>query len=513
MVQGLGFLSKKSWHTKNLANQEKVWIAEEREKDEKAKTAELAKQIQQEREEEELSRIAGRKKLDRGIDWMYTGHHKDSEVAQEDAAKEAEEYLLGKKFAAPATKTMGDLDAAVDGSEGVNAVVAAVDRGSCSAVHRHHGEDEGGATIPYTEDSVAQRNEAFRMRHEDPMFMVSLQAVRQEKSREQRLDLYERAGVSVRTVPRRSSTPPPDDSEKQPHHLDKPRHTEERSSRVNSHYHKSSSDDESDGRRRRHRKHRREKKHRRDRRRHRASNDSDSDSGSYIDYRTSKKFKHERKHGRDHGRKSDRRKRSPSEDSRDSVHSSRVVRRNDCKRPRRSDQDDHYVPQTSTESNRYRDPRQDIEPLPSKADMDIYGLQGKSSGSPIVHGSNTKDSDLGPDRELLRRKEAERRGERQKLRDLSQRRPLSATEREQARRAMQRDADALQTGRQAGPQTVDDPNGTPHSKTDAGATFLNDIAKVAHGVISSTNGGTDSMSKRIQQNQLRNQRNHDDSFL
>jgi hypothetical protein len=30
MVQGLAFLSKKSWHTKNIANQERVWIEEQK---------------------------------------------------------------------------------------------------------------------------------------------------------------------------------------------------------------------------------------------------------------------------------------------------------------------------------------------------------------------------------------------------------------------------------------------------------------------------------------------------
>jgi hypothetical protein len=245
-----------------------------------------------------------------------------------------------------------------------------------------------------------------------------------------------------------------------------------------------------------------------------ATSDSGSDSSSYTDYRKYKKYKRERKHRQDRDRRSDRRRRSPSEDSRDSVqHSSRAVRRNDGKRPRRPDQDDQYMPHTFTESNRYRDPSQATEPMPTAADKDRYGLQGKSFRSAIIDGSKAKSSDLGPDRELLQQKEAERRGERQKLRDLSQRRHLSASEREQARRAMQRDADALQTGRQAGPQATDDQTSTPHSNTDAGATFLNDIAKVAHGVMSSADRGTDCMSKRIQQNQLRNQRNHDDSFL
>src|SRR3569623_885635 len=99
MVQGLAFLSKKSWHTKNRNNQETVWLAEERQKAEVQKTQELQKQIQQELEHQELDAIAGRssKIRDRGIDWMYE-QGPNSEAAQQDKQKQAEEYLLGKEF-------------------------------------------------------------------------------------------------------------------------------------------------------------------------------------------------------------------------------------------------------------------------------------------------------------------------------------------------------------------------------------------------------------------------------
>ena len=50
----LAFLGKKSWHTKNLKNVERVWIAEEREKAEQRKLEELRKQIEEEREMVEL---------------------------------------------------------------------------------------------------------------------------------------------------------------------------------------------------------------------------------------------------------------------------------------------------------------------------------------------------------------------------------------------------------------------------------------------------------------------------
>ena len=41
----LAFLAKKSWHTANLKNVEKVWIAEQQHKQEEKRLAELKKQI------------------------------------------------------------------------------------------------------------------------------------------------------------------------------------------------------------------------------------------------------------------------------------------------------------------------------------------------------------------------------------------------------------------------------------------------------------------------------------
>jgi hypothetical protein len=64
------------------------------------------------------------KSLDRGIAWLNDGHKKDSETAKEDAAKQAEEYLLGKAIAANTGKTAGDFDTAA-AHEGVHAIVPA----------------------------------------------------------------------------------------------------------------------------------------------------------------------------------------------------------------------------------------------------------------------------------------------------------------------------------------------------------------------------------------------------
>ena len=175
MVQGLGFLSKKSWHTKNLANQEKVWVAEQRKEAEAQKTKELAKQIQQEREQEELDKISGKKsgRLDRGIDWMYQGG--GGALAKEDAERKAEEFLLGKEYVGEGA-TQGDFDNG-DQDQGIHSVLK-------QDGPDHSSEPSISAAAPLSaasnqasssmmEPSVKDRNEDFRMRLEDPMFLVN----------------------------------------------------------------------------------------------------------------------------------------------------------------------------------------------------------------------------------------------------------------------------------------------------------------------------------------------------
>jgi hypothetical protein len=185
MVQGLAFLSKKSWHTKNLANQEKVWMAEQRKAAEESKTKELAKQIQQEREEDELDKIAGRssKKRDRGIDWMYEGGR--GEAAKEAGLKQNEEYLMGKEFQ-PQGKVGGDF---VDLESG--GVLNEVITKKPAAVENQVPEAAAAAPVN-AEPSVADRNEAFRMRHEDPMFLVSRKHHEIQTQHEKKRALFER---------------------------------------------------------------------------------------------------------------------------------------------------------------------------------------------------------------------------------------------------------------------------------------------------------------------------------
>ncbi|XP_041467016.1 pre-mRNA-splicing factor CWC25 homolog [Lytechinus variegatus] len=81
---------KKSWHPQRLDNQEEVWKREMKEKKERQKMIELKRQLQEERDLEEMKKRGEdsgtlKKKKDR-VDWMYN----QPKVNEED-------YLMGKK--------------------------------------------------------------------------------------------------------------------------------------------------------------------------------------------------------------------------------------------------------------------------------------------------------------------------------------------------------------------------------------------------------------------------------
>lgn len=92
---GLAFLNKKNWHTARIQNIEKVWLAEQKAKQEEQRMKELQKKLEEERAIEELRRVqaaAGlisQAQLER-LEWMYQGGPSAQETA--------EEYLLGKEW-------------------------------------------------------------------------------------------------------------------------------------------------------------------------------------------------------------------------------------------------------------------------------------------------------------------------------------------------------------------------------------------------------------------------------
>ena len=181
MVQGIAFLSKKSFHTANLNNQEKVWIAEQKKKAEDAKTKELAEQIQLEREQEELERIADgngknkKQRLDRGINWMYE-EGGGAALREELEAKKAEEFLLGKAFVdtsipAQSATSAGGLDAAISN---VSSRAKTDNNGDHNeeqiVLNTNNYDDPRNNSV--LEESAFDRNEDFRLRYEDPMYAV-----------------------------------------------------------------------------------------------------------------------------------------------------------------------------------------------------------------------------------------------------------------------------------------------------------------------------------------------------
>lgn len=110
-MSALQFLNKKSWHTSTIRNNEKVWLAEEAAAKERARVAELQKQLEEERKLEEIQRLeieSGR--LDpaevlkrRRLNWMYeqggaAGAEEDEpEKKKRREEKERDDVLLGKK--------------------------------------------------------------------------------------------------------------------------------------------------------------------------------------------------------------------------------------------------------------------------------------------------------------------------------------------------------------------------------------------------------------------------------
>ncbi|PXF40899.1 Pre-mRNA-splicing factor cwf25 [Gracilariopsis chorda] len=105
-MSALKFLSKKSWHTANIKNNEKVWLKEQEEAREKSRIEELRKQIEEERklkEAEDLEIKSGR--LDpqqllkrRRMNWMYEfGPSQSEAVKEEEKEKKHEEVLTGQK--------------------------------------------------------------------------------------------------------------------------------------------------------------------------------------------------------------------------------------------------------------------------------------------------------------------------------------------------------------------------------------------------------------------------------
>jgi hypothetical protein len=525
-----------------------VWIAEQRKEAEAQKTKELAKQIQQEREEEELEKISGKKgpKLDRGIDWMYQGS--TGELAKEDSERKAEEFLLGKEFVGDGA-TQGDFDNG-DQDQGINTVLrqqeahAAVDQGDAAA----------SSSAFANEPSVKDRNEDFRMRVEDPMFMVSQKQHEKEVRHDKTKALYERV-VGYHEDGNGGDKPNNEEDrvlkKKKASKKEKKRHKKQKTSKSSKHNrdHEDDSDDSCSGddTRRRQERHRqrsrspnldrhRSKRHKRSPSydRHRSRSDEDEDSRHIRrdrhrshrgdEDRYSKRSRHDH-HDREEvsssrGRRSSRRDRSDSEDDHKDSRRTRRQHDDDDDDDRRRHHDDrdhkrhhddkhreHHDRRHSRNEDRTQHGHHHSKPAAGESPAHTpkkegYGLKGASV---TVDRGN-----LGPSRDLLAKKRDEREAERRKIRETaSSRGQRTAAERAKALEEMQANARKREESRSKGHDSKKyDDEGEPSPRKGADASFLKDITRQTHGI----GEGSQTLASRVAQNRHTNQRLHDSFF-
>jgi len=392
-MPGLDFLSKKSWHTSNLANQEKVWLAEQRKAEEERRTRELMEQIQLERQEEELRKLTNSKshtKLDKGIDWMYN----------EGGGKqiEPEDYLLGKTFTGE-NLSQQLLQGKTD--EMVSAVAESikVEENIVSTVA------SATASAEPLSISAADRNEEFRLRQEDPMYLVHKRKQLQLDELRRKKDLLERVtgkeAVLVVKHPKTTENVIQEHVEKK-----KSRHDMRKHSRKHRY---SDSEDESYDRTRRHR--------RRRRRSHNNDDDEDDDDDSYRRTRRTRRR-----------RSSD----SSTDESRSKSDSRRRRHRSRRNSPPSKRSDSHHKQKSASFREHDNHQKSELE-LNHPKKRDGFGLQGHEQ---IQHEFTT----LGPDKELLDKKRKERQDAKSRYKSNSHQFNLTEEQRQARIRQMAADA-------------------------------------------------------------------------
>jgi len=484
MVQGLAFLSKKSWHTKNKSNQEKVWIAEQKKEQETAKATELAREIQQEREAEELNRIAGKKSIkDRGIDWMYS-EGTSTELAKEQAEKEAEQFLLGKEFVG---------EGAVQGvfhdgnqKEGIHNALSKNEAGIKQQEHQK--EEKSNPLDSKSEfDTVHYRNENFRLRVQDPMFLVSQKQQEKKDKHEQVKSLYQRVVGPVEESSddgiyekKRRKKERKRQKKKKKKKKSRRCYKKEGYERSHSKLHRGRSRSCSSSRSRS--KERYGKRCKGDDRDYDSRSDDSYDSrrDRYRDRNYDRMNRCDKKNRRHYDEEKDM---SYNSDGKDYRNSSRITRR------------DHNDERSSRKNTPY--PKQDEK----TKKIEGYGLKG--APTPALDSR-----DIGPSKELLLKKKEEIEHTRLQNNKIGRsRKILTEEERTIALQQMQSDARTRKDrmGRQASYRTNDIEE--EMTSTRKGASFLNDITASTHGI-----DGPSSLSSRVAQNRHTNQRLHD-SFL
>ena len=155
MVAGLKFLSKKSFHPQNKANQEQVWIREQRRNDEERRARERAAQLQKERDEQEW-------KLQRGeaekVNFLY-----QLPPGMEDSKPASATATAAAAAAAAATSlqatTTNDLSVAQPGDD---AAAAAFRKLLAGPAPNGDDDDDASPEATTSTDSSSQLQHAFR---------------------------------------------------------------------------------------------------------------------------------------------------------------------------------------------------------------------------------------------------------------------------------------------------------------------------------------------------------------
>lgn len=151
----LAFLNKKSWHTGGMKNRESVWKREQEHAEEEAKVKELQRQIEEEREREELENLAarhgGKKKKAERLDFMY-----NTPLASKALDEERDAYLLGEKKVT---------DTVLSGQGSGNPNMLGGEESQCERV----------TSLPSAQAQDLSRNENWLRLQNDPLFAIKRQ--------------------------------------------------------------------------------------------------------------------------------------------------------------------------------------------------------------------------------------------------------------------------------------------------------------------------------------------------
>jgi len=145
---GLSFLNKKTWHPGSFANIEKVWIAEQKHREQERKQIENIKKLKEERQIEELKKMqveAGLIPVShlQRLDWIYQAPECTSNITT------AEEFLLGKPL-------------------------------------KEEKQEEKRHFTPVFQESYSNpSNEIFTKIHEDPLFVMKREEIKSRKEIEE----------------------------------------------------------------------------------------------------------------------------------------------------------------------------------------------------------------------------------------------------------------------------------------------------------------------------------------